>query len=102
MQSQRKVPLRKCVGCQEMFPKRSLIRVVLTPEGEIVLDSTSKRNGRGAYLCQNVSCLKAAQKRKALERSLKTSIPEALYDQLAVSLQEEVARGQHAHTGNEF
>lgn len=78
----RKVPLRKCVGCQEMFPKKQLIRIVLTPEGDIVLDATGKRNGRGAYLCNNVSCLRQAQKRKSLDRALKVSIPQPLYSHL--------------------
>ncbi|MDQ0189266.1 YlxR family protein [Alicyclobacillus cycloheptanicus] len=88
MQRVKKVPLRRCVGCQEMFPKRELIRVVLTPEGEIHLDATGKRNGRGAYLCQKQACLQLARKRKSLERSLKTSIPEPLYDDLAERLKE--------------
>lgn len=84
----KQAPVRKCVGCQQMFPKRDLIRVVLTPEGEIHLDATGKRNGRGAYLCQSAQCLQLARKRRALERALKTSIPGPLYDQLAVQLQE--------------
>ncbi len=87
VQRQRKVPLRKCVGCQEMFPKRELIRVVLTPEGEIVLDATGKRNGRGAYLCGRPECLRQARKRKALERALKNPVPAGIYDDLEVRLQ---------------
>ncbi|MCL6632014.1 MAG: YlxR family protein [Alicyclobacillus herbarius] len=87
MQRQRKVPLRKCVGCQEMFPKRELIRVVLTPEGEIALDATGKRSGRGAYLCGRPECLRQARKRKALERALKTPVPAGVYDELEVRLQ---------------
>ncbi|MBX6352332.1 MAG: YlxR family protein [Thermoflavifilum sp.] len=83
MPRERKVPLRKCVGCQQMFPKRDLTRVVCTPEGEILIDPTGRRNGRGAYLCGNPECLRTARKRKALERALKTSVPEALYDELA-------------------
>jgi predicted RNA-binding protein YlxR (DUF448 family) len=83
MPRERKVPLRKCVGCQGMFPKRDLVRVVLTPEGELLIDPTGKRNGRGAYLCGNPECLRVARKRKSLERALKTGIPEALYDELA-------------------
>ncbi|MCL6637398.1 MAG: YlxR family protein [Alicyclobacillus sp.] len=88
MQRLRKVPLRKCVGCQEMFPKRELVRVVLTPEGEVALDPTGKRNGRGAYLCARADCLKQARKRKSLERALKQAIPEGIYDELAIRLQE--------------
>lgn len=88
LQRPKKMPLRRCVGCQEMFAKRDLIRVVLTPEGDIQLDSTGKRNGRGAYLCKKEACLQLARKRKSLERSLKTSIPDGLYDDLAVRLKE--------------
>lgn len=87
MQKVRKVPLRKCVGCQEMHDKRELLRVVLTPEGEVLLDPTGKQNGRGAYLCKNLECLQLARKKKALERALKTSIPEAVYDRLSMQMQ---------------
>ncbi|GGI94511.1 hypothetical protein GCM10010885_00020 [Alicyclobacillus cellulosilyticus] len=88
MQRQKKIPLRKCVGCQEMFAKRDLIRVVSTPEGEILLDETGRRNGRGAYLCRKPECLKAARKRKSLERALKRAIPETIYDALAHQLEQ--------------
>ncbi|MCL6597330.1 RNase P modulator RnpM [Alicyclobacillus macrosporangiidus] len=88
MQRQRKLPLRKCVGCQGMFPKRELIRVVLTPEEQILLDPTGKRNGRGAYVCANPDCLRQARKRKSLERALKHPIPEGVYDELEARLAE--------------
>jgi uncharacterized protein len=88
VQRERKVPLRKCVGCQQMYSKRELIRVVLTPEGEIALDATGKRNGRGAYLCHKVDCLQLARKRKSLERALKTPIPDSIYDELDRQLAE--------------
>ncbi|WP_206830762.1 RNase P modulator RnpM [Alicyclobacillus fructus] len=78
----RKVPLRKCVGCQEMKPKSELTRVVRTPDGDILLDPTGKRNGRGAYLCPSEACLNVAVKRKALERALKTTIPQEIHDAL--------------------
>jgi predicted RNA-binding protein YlxR (DUF448 family) len=87
VERQRKIPLRKCVGCQEMFPKRELIRIVLTPDGEIALDATGKRNGRGAYLCGRPECLRQARKRKALERALKTTVPAGIYEELEVRLQ---------------
>lgn len=90
MQRTKPVPLRKCVGCQEMFPKRDLIRIVLTPERELQIDLTGKRNGRGAYLCRKSECLGIARKRKALERALKSAIPDPLYDDLALRLQEAV------------
>jgi len=79
--------MRKCVGCQEIFAKKTLLRVVLTPDGDITLDATGKRNGRGAYLCDNVSCLKQAQKRKSLERALKVSIPAALFEHLQARME---------------
>jgi uncharacterized protein len=82
MQSAKKVPLRKCVGCQSMFPKRELLRVLLTPDNRLCIDVTGKQNGRGAYLCPNPDCLKVARKRKSLERALKVAIPDALYDEL--------------------
>lgn len=89
----KKVPERKCVGCQGMFAKRDLLRVVLTPEQQIQLDWTGKRNGRGAYLCRNPECLKQAKKRKSLERALKVAIPDALYDELTSHLEEGIRHG---------
>ncbi|MBX5437774.1 MAG: YlxR family protein [Alicyclobacillaceae bacterium] len=76
--------MRKCVGCQQMFPKRELIRIVLGTDGTVSLDPTGKRNGRGAYLCGKPDCLKTARKRKSLERALKSPMPESLYEQLAM------------------
>ena len=80
--SVRKIPLRKCTGCGEMKPKKELLRVLLTPEGEITIDDTGKKNGRGAYLCKCLSCFEKAKKQKGLERSLKTQIPEEIYAKL--------------------
>jgi uncharacterized protein len=78
----RKIPLRKCVACQEMMPKRDLIRVVKTPEDEILIDLKGKRSGRGAYLCGKVSCFKLAKKSRALDRALKQTVNPDIYDQL--------------------
>ncbi len=78
----RKVPLRKCVACQEMMPKKELIRVVRTPAEEVQIDLTGKKAGRGAYLCGKVSCFKLAKKSKALDRALKAPVGEHIYDQL--------------------
>lgn len=78
----RKVPLRKCVACQEMMPKRELIRVVRTPAGEVEIDLKGKKAGRGAYLCGKVSCFKLAKKTKALDRALKHPVGEPIYDAL--------------------
>ena len=78
----KKIPLRQCVGCQEMKSKLELIRVIKTPEGEVTLDTTGRMNGRGAYLCKNSDCLKKLRKTKGLERSLKIAIPQEVYDKL--------------------
>jgi hypothetical protein len=78
----RKVPLRKCVACQEMMPKKELIRIVRTPEGAVLIDLTGKKSGRGAYLCGKQSCFKLAKKTKALDRALKQSVEADIYDQL--------------------
>lgn len=87
MQKIRKVPLRKCVGCQEMKDKRSLLRIVLTPDGEVFLDTTGKQNGRGAYVCNDSACLQLARKKKSLERALKTAIPDAVYERLTARME---------------
>ncbi|WP_059053474.1 RNase P modulator RnpM [Paenibacillus senegalimassiliensis] len=79
----RKVPLRKCVACQEMMPKKALIRVVRTPEGEVSIDLTGKKSGRGAYLCGKEACFKLAQKNRALDRALKAPVGAEVYEQLA-------------------
>ncbi|MBG9793115.1 nucleic-acid-binding protein [Paenibacillus dendritiformis] len=79
----RKVPLRKCVACQEMMPKKELIRVVRTPEDEVLIDLTGKKSGRGAYLCGKLSCFKLAHKSKALDRALKHQVQPEIYEQLA-------------------
>ena len=78
----KKIPVRQCVGCREMVPKKELLRVIRTPEEEVVLDSTGKMNGRGAYLCKSTECFAKARKTKGLDRSLKVSIPEEVYDKL--------------------
>lgn len=75
----KKIPLRQCVGCMEMKEKKSMMRVLKTPEGDIVLDTTGKKNGRGAYLCKSMECLKKAQKNKGLERSFKMSLSNEIY-----------------------
>ncbi len=82
----KKIPLRKCTGCGEMKPKKELIRVVKSPEGEISLDFTGKKPGRGAYLCHDIACLKAARKARRLEKSLSCTIPAEVYDQLEEEL----------------
>ena len=82
MQKPRKIPQRQCGGCREMKDKRVLLRIVRTPEGEILLDSTGKKSGRGAYVCPDPECLKKARRSKALERAFDTAIPPEVYDAL--------------------
>ncbi|TCT15053.1 hypothetical protein EDC18_104203 [Natranaerovirga pectinivora] len=82
----RKTPLRKCTGCNSMKDKRELIRVVKTPEETFVIDTTGKKNGRGAYICHSADCLNLAIKNKGLDRSFKTSIPAEVYNELKEEL----------------
>ena len=82
MSANKKVPVRRCVGCQEMKGKKEMIRVIRTKEGEFLLDATGKKNGRGAYICPSGDCLKKAVKNRGLERSFKQSIPPEVYEAL--------------------
>lgn len=77
---QKKIPMRKCIGCNEAKPKKELVRIVKSPEGEISLDLTGKKNGRGAYICNNKECLKKAKKAKRLERIFECTVSDAVYD----------------------
>ena len=79
---QKKIPQRQCMGCRERKAKKELIRVVRTPEGTVNLDFGGKMNGRGAYICPQMECLKKALKSKALDRSLEVTIPQDVYDRL--------------------
>ncbi len=90
MARERKIPLRKCSGCGEMKPKGELVRVVRSPEGELSMDLTGRKAGRGAYVCRNLACLQQARKAKRLERSFACAIPEAIYDRL----EEELMQGE--------
>lgn len=82
----KKIPQRQCVGCRTMKDKKSLLRVVRSPEGEISLDFRGKKPGRGAYVCPDPACLKKARKSRALERALETSIPAEVYDAMEAEL----------------
>ncbi|KJS23527.1 MAG: nucleic-acid-binding protein implicated in transcription termination [Clostridiaceae bacterium BRH_c20a] len=77
-----------CIGCQVMFDKRELLRIVRTPEGEILLDNTGKKSGRGAYICSGMDCFKKVVKTKKLAKALKTAIPEEVYESLKVHFHE--------------
>lgn len=80
---QRKVPLRKCVLCNEMYQKKELIRLVRSSQGIVELDLTGKKSGRGAYVCKNPSCLLSAKKTRRLDKALEVHIDDAVYDELA-------------------
>lgn len=82
----KKIPMRQCTGCGERKPKGSLIRVVRTPESNIVLDFSGKQNGRGAYICKNSDCLALAQKKKRFENAFGVAIPEDIYEKLKKEL----------------
>lgn len=85
---QKKIPLRQCLGCNEHKPKKELLRVVKTPEGDIVLDFTGKRSGRGAYICYDPKCLKKARKSRRIDNNLGIEIPEEIYDRMESELEE--------------
>ena len=86
---QRKIPMRKCTGCNEMKTKKELVRIVKSPEGEISVDLTGKKNGRGAYICRSTKCLNSAVKAKRLERAFECEIPEEVYERLSKELSDE-------------
>ena len=86
MNTVRKVPLRKCIGCQQQKSKKEMLRILRTEEGSVIFDSTGRRNGRGAYICSSSECLEKAFQSKALERALKTQITA----QTREKLQEEI------------
>lgn len=86
----RKIPERQCMGCNQHRPKSELIRVLRTPEGQLELDFTGRRSGRGAYLCRSGACLRKARKSRRLERSLSCSIPDEIYDRM----EDEISRAE--------
>lgn len=85
----KKIPLRMCTGCMEMKPKKELIRIVKTPEGDVCVDLTGKKSGRGAYVCKSIECLEKSFKAKRLNRNLDIPISEEIYDKL----KEEISNG---------
>ena len=82
------MPLRRCAGCNEQKSKKEFVRVIRTPEGDILLDESGKANGRGVYLCPKKSCLQMAKKAKRLERNLKVAIPDEIWTQLEEKLEQ--------------
>ena len=83
----KKLPMRQCVGCGEMKEKKSLIRIIRTPEGRIILDRTGRANGRGAYICDDPACLAAARKKKSLNRAFKMQVSEEIWEELTRSIE---------------
>ena len=87
MPQQKKIPMRRCLGCMESFPKKELIRVVRKPDGEVALDFRGKVSGRGAYVCRRVECLKKAAKAKRLSRALECEIPDEVMERLRAEME---------------
>lgn len=85
----KKIPMRQCLGCREMKPKRELLRVVRSPEGTVSLDLHGKASGRGAYVCRDTECLKKAIRSKAISRAFDTEIPQEIYDALLAEMEAE-------------
>ena len=85
-QKAKKIPERQCMGCNERFPKSALLRVVRDPDGNVSLDFTGKKSGRGAYICKNTACLKKAQKTKRLSRALECDVPDEVMAQMEAEL----------------
>ncbi len=90
MEQQRikKIPMRQCLGCNEHKPKRELLRVVRDPEGNVSLDFTGKKSGRGAYICRSVKCLRKAAKSKRIDKNLECVIPDEVYEKMESELSE--------------
>lgn len=82
----KKIPERQCLGCNEHKPKADLLRVVRTPDGQVVLDFTGKKSGRGAYICRDIKCLRRARKSKRIDKNLDIVIPEEVYDRMESEL----------------
>lgn len=90
MTRQKKIPMRMCTGCGEMKPKKELVRVVKSPEGEVSLDLTGRKPGRGAYVCRNADCLRAARRARRFEKAFSCRIPDEVYDRM----EEELSRNE--------
>jgi predicted RNA-binding protein YlxR (DUF448 family) len=83
----KKIPLRQCIGCGEMKGKKEMLRVLRTQEEEIIIDSTGRKNGRGAYICPNPECMRKARKSKALDRAFKMAVSDNVYDSLTKEIE---------------
>ena len=87
-QKKRKIPQRQCLGCNEHKPKAELLRVVRSPDGEIMLDFTGKKSGRGAYICRSLKCLQKARRSQRIAKNLECTIPDEVYDRMETELSE--------------
>ncbi|HHT26807.1 MAG TPA: YlxR family protein [Firmicutes bacterium] len=85
---QRRVPQRTCVGCRQVRAKKELVRIVRTPDGNVLVDPTGKASGRGGYICPSVTCLEQAVKTRSLDRALQIAVPTAVVEQLRQQLQD--------------
>ena len=85
-QKQKKIPMRQCLGCNQHVPKNELLRIVRSPDGEVSLDATGKKNGRGAYICKSLACLKKVRKNRRLEHNLSCGISSDVYDRMEEEL----------------
>lgn len=90
--STKKIPLRQCIGCGETKSKKEMIRILKTESGEIILDATGRKNGRGAYICPSADCLKKAVKTRGLDRSFKMQIPSQVYETLEKEMEQLVGK----------
>ncbi len=87
----KKIPQRMCLGCREHKDKKELVRVVRSPEGEVSVDLTGRKNGRGAYICRSADCLKKARKQKAISKALNCEITDEVFEQLLIQMEEDEA-----------
>jgi len=86
----RKIPIRKCIVSQEHMDKKDLLRIVRSPEGEVTLDMTGRKNGRGVYISKNIACIEIAQQKQLLSKHLKVNVPDTLYEELKNHVEENV------------
>ena len=97
----KKIPMRQCIGCNEMKSKKELLRILRTENGELLLDATGRQNGRGAYICPNAECLSKAKKSRGLERSFKMQVSDEVYDSLIKEIERIEKNVRNAGNGDE-
>lgn len=92
MSTQKKIPLRKCLATNEMFPKKEMIRIVRSKEGEVSIDLTGKKSGRGAYISRSEQAIQVAKKRKVLDNQLEVKVPDSIYEELEEIISKEASK----------